>query len=102
MFKSTFQKVLHISSPIFITEFDFNVFLVLLFVIIEKIGMHELAISNIIRACYMIMMTPVWGFAESACNSMVSNLIGQQKQEEEVFTDQKNYYRSSSGMILFQ
>jgi Na+-driven multidrug efflux pump len=53
----------------------------LFFVVIEHMGERELAISNIIRATYMIMMTPVWGYA-AATNSMVSNLIGQGRQEE--------------------
>ena len=53
----------------------------LFFVLIERMGEHELAISNIIRATYMILMTPIWGFA-SATNSMVSNLIGQNKIDD--------------------
>lgn len=51
------------------------------FVFIEKIGQHALAISNITRGVYMISMTPIWGFMVSA-NSMVSNLIGQDKRDE--------------------
>ncbi len=53
----------------------------LFFVFIERMGEHELAISNIIRATYMILMTPIWGYA-SATNSMVSNLIGQGREDE--------------------
>jgi putative MATE family efflux protein len=53
----------------------------LFFVFIERMGEHELAISNVIRATYMILMTPIWGFA-SATNSMVSNIVGQGKQHE--------------------
>ena len=51
------------------------------FVFIEKIGKHELAISNIVRGAYMISMTPIWGFSVAA-NSMISNIIGQGKQDE--------------------
>lgn len=46
------------------------------FVMIEKLGPSDLAVSNVIRTVYMVLMTPVWGFAQSA-NSMVSNIIGQ-------------------------
>jgi len=53
----------------------------LFFVVIEHMGERQLAISNIIRATYMIMMTPVWGYA-AATNSMVSNLIGQGRENE--------------------
>jgi Na+-driven multidrug efflux pump len=53
------------------------------FVFIEKYGKHELAISNIVRGAYMISMTPIWGFSVAA-NSMISNIIGQ-KRDNEVF-----------------
>ena len=69
----------------------------LFFVFIEKIGRHELAISNIIRATYMIMMTPVFGFS-SAANSMVSNLIGQ-KRYEDVFVTITKIIRLSLVVI---
>lgn len=49
------------------------------FVIIEKSGEHPLAISNIIRSIYMILMIPIWGFSTTT-NTLVSNLIGEGKQ----------------------
>ena len=61
------------------------------FVFIEKIGKHELAISNIVRGAYIISMTPIWGFSVAA-NSMISNIIGQGKQDE-VFTLLKRIIR---------
>jgi len=51
------------------------------FVFIEKMGEHPLAISNITRGVYMINMTPIWGFMVAA-NSMVSNIIGQDRKKE--------------------
>ena len=53
------------------------------FALIEKLGENELAISNIIRAVYMLFMIPAWGFS-SGINTIVSNLIGQE-QHKEVF-----------------
>ena len=53
----------------------------LFFVFIERLGEHELAISNVVRSAYMVIMTPIWGYS-SATNSMVSNLIGQKKENE--------------------
>ena len=44
-------------------------------------GKHDLAISNITRSAYIINMTPIWGFSVAA-NSMVSNIIGQQRKQE--------------------
>jgi putative MATE family efflux protein len=46
------------------------------FIIVEKSGEHPLAISNIIRSIYLILMIPVWGFSTTT-NSLVSNLIGE-------------------------
>ena len=51
------------------------------FLFIEKIGPHQLAISNIVRGAYMISMTPFWGLSLAA-NSMVSNIIGQERKSE--------------------
>jgi len=45
------------------------------FMIIEKSGERPLAISNIIRSVYLILMIPIWGFS-SATNTLVSNTIG--------------------------
>ncbi len=75
------KAILHLSSPVILQNtFTMGAWF-LFFVFIERMGEHELAISNIIRATYMILMTPIWGFA-SATNSMVSNLIGQDKIHE--------------------
>ena len=45
------------------------------FLIIEKLGERSLAISNIIRAAYMMFMIPAMGFSITT-NSLVSNAIG--------------------------
>ena len=51
------------------------------FILVERLGKHELAISNVVRGTYMIIMTPVWGFA-TVTNSMISNAIGQKNEKE--------------------
>lgn len=51
------------------------------FLFVEKMGEQELAISNIIRSFYMVLMIPMWGFA-SATNTLVSFLIGGKRQKE--------------------
>jgi len=51
------------------------------FLFIEKLGERALAVSNIIRSFYVIMMIPMFGFG-SATNTLVSNLIGKDRQEE--------------------
>lgn len=51
------------------------------FLVIEKTGERNLAISNITRSVLLIQMTAGWGFFASS-NSMVSNLIGQGRVKE--------------------
>lgn len=60
----------------------------LFFVFIEKIGEHELAISNIVRSAYMLGMTPVWGLS-AAASTITSNIIGQGRHND-VFIAMKN------------
>lgn len=45
------------------------------FLLIEKMGETPLAISNIIRSIYMLLMIPAWAMS-SATSSIVSNAIG--------------------------
>ena len=78
---SRFRAIMNLSSPIVLQNLISMGAWFLFFVVIEHMGQRELAVSNIIRATYMIMMTPVWGYA-AATNSMVSNLIGQGRQNE--------------------
>jgi putative MATE family efflux protein len=49
------------------------------FLLVEKMGEQELAISNIIRSVYIVLMIPIWGFA-AASNSLTSFLIGNKRQ----------------------
>ncbi|MGB1206966.1 MAG: MATE family efflux transporter [Chitinophagales bacterium] len=53
----------------------------LLFSLIESMGKRALSISTVIKNVYTFYSIPAWGFA-SAANSLVSNLIGQQKHHE--------------------
>ena len=50
------------------------------FVMVEKIGEQELAISNISRSLHGILMLPVWGLA-AAVNTLVSYSIGCRKPQ---------------------
>ena len=53
----------------------------LLFGLIESMGKRALSISTVIKNVYTFYSIPAWGFV-SAANSIVSNLIGQQKYGE--------------------
>lgn len=75
------KSIISISSPLFLQNLLSMGAWFLFFVFIEKMGQRELAISNIVRATYMVLMTPIWGYS-AATNSMVSNLIGQGRSNE--------------------
>lgn len=73
--------ILRISIPMMMQSFiSLSVWFVF-FVFIEKLGETSLAVSNIIRSFFVVLMIPIWGFA-TATNTLVSYLIGQQKEEE--------------------
>ena len=75
------RKILVLSAPLVVQNFISMGAWFIFFVIIEKMGKHELAISNLARSAYMVSMTPIWGFSIAA-NSMVSNIIGQNKSSD--------------------
>ena len=78
---SVFRMLMNLSSPVMLQHFISMGAWFLFFVFIEKLGEHQLAISNIVRSTYMLLMTPIWGYA-AAANSMTSNLIGQLKSND--------------------
>ena len=51
------------------------------FLFVEKMGERPLAISNVIRSIYVVMLIPIWGFT-SATNTLVSFLIGRERKDE--------------------
>ncbi|OQA00705.1 MAG: Multidrug resistance protein MdtK [Bacteroidetes bacterium ADurb.Bin408] len=70
-----FVQLIKISGPVMLQyTFSFGGWFIF-FLIIEKMGQAELAVSNIARSIYMVIMIPVWGLSNST-GSMVSNLIG--------------------------
>lgn len=73
-------NILKIAVPIMAQQFiSLSVWFVF-FLFIEKIGEMALAVSNIIRSVYVILMIPVWGFA-TATNTLVSYLIGLKRSD---------------------
>ena len=74
-------SILKIAIPIMLQQFlSLSVWFVF-FLLIEKIGEMALAVSNIIRSIYVILMIPIWGFA-TATNTLVSYVIGLGKEDE--------------------
>jgi putative MATE family efflux protein len=75
------MAILRISVPMMMQSFiSLSVWFVF-FLFIEKLGETSLAVSNIIRSVFVLLMMPIWGFA-TATNTLVSYLIGLNKQDE--------------------
>jgi Na+-driven multidrug efflux pump len=53
----------------------------LFFVIVEQVGEEALAWSNLVYACFLILLIPTYAVAEGT-NALVSNLIGQGRSSE--------------------
>lgn len=69
------------------------------FLIVEKMGERPLAISNLIRNMYMILMIPLMGFS-SATNTLVSNLIGQGRKQDVFLMVKKIAWLSFASTFL--
>ncbi len=93
-----YRRLLHLAVPVMFQFFlSFSAWFAF-FMIIEQIGETALAASNITRSVYMLLMIPVWGLS-SATHSMVSNIIGQGRQDL-VFSLIKKILILSVGSIL--
>ncbi|MCO6500819.1 MAG: MATE family efflux transporter [Vicingus serpentipes] len=75
-----FKRIFSVGSPVMLQNFLSISSWFIFFMIIEKLGEKELAISHIIRSIYMVLMIPLFGFS-SATNTLVSNLIGEGKSD---------------------
>jgi putative MATE family efflux protein len=76
-----YKRIIRVATPVMLQNvFSMTAWLTF-FLFIEKLGEQALAVSNIIRSFYIILIIPVWGFS-SAASSLVSNLIGQGREQE--------------------
>lgn len=76
-----FLSIFYIGAPVMIQMASAVTSWFIFFLIVEKIGERELAVSNVIRNVYMVLMVPLMGFG-SATNTLVSNVVGQGKINE--------------------
>ena len=79
--KDLYKRLLKVSFPMMIQNFLALSCWFVFFLLVEKMGERELAISNIIRSIYVLIMVPVWAFA-SAANTLVSQVIGEGNYQE--------------------
>jgi putative MATE family efflux protein len=77
---SIIKKILDVAGFIMIQFFVSILSWFTFFMIIEKTGERNLAVSNILRSLYMIFTIPIFGLG-SATNTIVSNLLGEGKQK---------------------
>lgn len=78
------KHILSVSAPL-IVQFLFSIgSWFVFFIFIEHLGNRPLAISNMLRSVFGFFGIFVWACA-AACNTLVSNIIGQGK-EDQVFT----------------
>lgn len=75
------NRILKVAVPIMMQSFLSLSVWFIFFLFIEKLGESSLAVSNIIRSVFVVLMMPIWGFA-TATNTLVSYLIGQNRNEE--------------------
>ena len=76
-----YKRMIRIGYPVMLQKFISMAAWLAFFLFIEKLGERALAVSNIIRSFYIILIIPMWGFG-SATNALVSNLLGQGRREE--------------------
>jgi putative MATE family efflux protein len=76
-----YTRLIKVSFPMMIQNFLALSCWFVFFLMVERMGERELAISNIIRSIYVLMMVPVWSFA-SAANTLVSQVIGEGAYKE--------------------
>jgi len=74
--KEIIVQTWHISVFIMLQNFVSIAGWFLFFLIIEQTGERPLAISNIVRSLYMLLMIHIWSFSASV-NTLVSNTIGE-------------------------
>ncbi|WP_421920052.1 MATE family efflux transporter [Marinifilum sp.] len=79
--KELYVRLLKVSFPMMIQNFLALSCWFVFFLFVEKMGERELAISNIIRSIYVLIMVPVWAFA-SAANTLVSQVLGEGESNE--------------------
>lgn len=77
----TVRKTLDISIFVMLQYFISLAAWFIFFMIIEKMGERQLAISNIIRSAYIVLMIPVFAFGSTA-NTLVGNVMGQGKHNQ--------------------
>lgn len=76
-----FSRIFRISLPMMLQNLFSFIGWFCFFIFVEKMGEMPLAISNVIRSIYVMMLIPIMGFS-SATNTLVSQIIGEDRKAE--------------------
>jgi len=76
--KGVISSILKLSVYVMIQSFISLSAWFIFFIIIERTGQHNLAISNILRSVYIFLLIPCWAYS-TTINTLVSNLMGRGK-----------------------
>lgn len=79
--KESWKELLNLSMPLVLQFLVANTSWFLFFILIQKVGDFELAVSSIGKHLLLFLMVPTWGFA-GAANTITSNLLGQNRRSE--------------------
>ncbi|NCD41025.1 MAG: MATE family efflux transporter [Bacteroidia bacterium] len=74
-------RIMKISTPVMLQNFLSMAGWFIFFLFVEHLGEAQLAVSNIIRSIYMVLLIPVFGFA-SAAATLVSYLMGSESTDQ--------------------
>ena len=95
---STFKTIFKVGLPVMFQTFISVSSWFLFYLIIEQEGERPLAISNIIRSIYLVLMIPAFGFY-SATHTLVSNAMGANLVDE-VWPTIKKIIMMATGFTL--
>ncbi|MBU2651546.1 MAG: MATE family efflux transporter [Bacteroidetes bacterium] len=98
--KELFTRIFMLASPIMVQNFLSIGSWLVFFLMVEKMGELPLAVSNVIRSFYIVLMIPIWGFS-SATNTLVSYVIGARRRAEVPGVIFKNVILTFIAVTLF-
>ena len=98
--RGVIAKITNLSFPLVVQTLLGLAAWVVFFTLIEKLGKEELAISNNVKQIYTLLGIPTYALASST-NTIIGNLVGQQKIDEIIPTLKRIILISSVCIGLF-
>ncbi|OFX88598.1 MAG: hypothetical protein A2W99_09235 [Bacteroidetes bacterium GWF2_33_16] len=92
-------RILKVAFPTMMQNFISFIGWFFFFLFVERLGERPLAVSNIIRSVYVVMLIPIWGFS-SAANTLVSYSIGRNNPDQVLPIIKKVFKLTILGVVL--